>query len=117
MTGAAARDGSERHGRCVSDRRSAEIPRRNAVVPGAPTIGISCFAIEAPAWKQIMATISATTAVAVLLGVAGGALFGYRGSAIVTEGDDFSNLLTQYDDFASGSLLILRVWTWAVTHR
>lgn len=42
--------------------------------------------------------------VAVLLGVAGGAMFGYRGSAIVTEGDDFSNVLTQYDDFSSGSL-------------
>lgn len=42
--------------------------------------------------------------VGVLLGVAGGAMIGYRGSAIVTEGDDFSNLLTQYDEFASGSL-------------
>lgn len=42
--------------------------------------------------------------VGVLLGVAGGALFGYRGSAIVTEGDDFSNVLTQYDEFSSGSL-------------
>jgi cytochrome c biogenesis protein len=42
--------------------------------------------------------------VGVLLGVAGGTLFGYRGSAIVTEGDDFSNILTQYDDFASGAL-------------
>jgi cytochrome c biogenesis protein len=42
--------------------------------------------------------------VGVLLGVAGGAMFGYRGSAIVTEGDDFSNVLTQYDEFSSGSL-------------
>lgn len=42
--------------------------------------------------------------VGVLVGVAGGTLFGYRGSAIVAEGDDFSNILTQYDDFASGSL-------------
>ncbi len=40
----------------------------------------------------------------VLVGVAVGALFGYRGSAIVTEGDGFSNALTQYDDFASGAL-------------
>jgi cytochrome c biogenesis protein len=36
--------------------------------------------------------------------VAGGSLFGYRGAAIVTEGDDFSNVLTQYDDFSSGAL-------------
>jgi cytochrome c biogenesis protein len=42
--------------------------------------------------------------VGVLVGVAIGALFGYRGSVIVAEGDDFSNVLTQYDDFASGAL-------------
>lgn len=42
--------------------------------------------------------------VVVLLGVAFGTLLGYRGTAIVTEGDGFSNVLTQYDEFASGSL-------------
>lgn len=42
--------------------------------------------------------------VIVLVGVAGGALFGYRGGAIVTEGGGFSNTLTQYDDFSSGAL-------------
>ena len=42
--------------------------------------------------------------VVVLLGVAVGTLFGYRGSSIVTEGDGFSNVLTQYDEFGSGSL-------------
>ncbi|MCW2830255.1 MAG: cytochrome biosis protein [Aeromicrobium sp.] len=42
--------------------------------------------------------------VVVLIGVAVGTLFGYRGSVIVTEGDSFSNSLTQYDDFSSGSL-------------
>ncbi len=42
--------------------------------------------------------------VLVLVGVAVGALYGYRGSAIVTEGDGFSNALTQYDDFGSGAL-------------
>ena len=42
--------------------------------------------------------------VLVLIGVAVGALYGYRGSAIVTEGDGFSNSLTQYDDFSSGAL-------------
>ena len=42
--------------------------------------------------------------VIVLIGVAVGALYGYRGSAIVTEGDGFSNALTQYDDFGSGAL-------------
>ncbi len=42
--------------------------------------------------------------VVVLVGVAVGALFSYRGSAIVTQGDSFSNTLTQYDEFASGAL-------------
>ena len=42
--------------------------------------------------------------VGVLIGVAVGSLFGYRGAAVVTEGDSFSNVLTQYDDFASGAL-------------
>ncbi len=41
--------------------------------------------------------------VVVLLGVAAGALLGYRGSAIVVEGTGFSNSLTQYDEFSSGA--------------
>ncbi|HZK36680.1 MAG TPA: cytochrome c biogenesis protein ResB [Aeromicrobium sp.] len=42
--------------------------------------------------------------VVVLLGVASGMLWGYRGGAIVTEGSGFSNSLTQYDEFSSGAL-------------
>lgn len=42
--------------------------------------------------------------VVVLIGVAVGSLFGYRGSAIVTEGDGFANVLSQYDEFGSGAL-------------
>ncbi len=42
--------------------------------------------------------------VVVLVGVAMTALFGYRGAAIVAEGDRFSNVLTQYDEFGSGAL-------------
>ena len=45
-----------------------------------------------------------TCLVIVLVGVATGALYGYRGSAIVAEGSGFSNTLTQYDDFSSGAL-------------
>jgi cytochrome c biogenesis protein len=41
--------------------------------------------------------------VVVLVGVAAGALLGYRGSAVVVEGTGFSNSLTQYDEFSSGS--------------
>ena len=42
--------------------------------------------------------------VVVLVGVAASALLGYRGAAIVTEGDTFSNVLTQYDEFSNGAL-------------
>ncbi|MFT4189712.1 MAG: cytochrome c biogenesis protein ResB [Aeromicrobium sp.] len=41
--------------------------------------------------------------VVVLVGVAAGALLGYRGTATITEGDRFSNVLTQYDEFSSGT--------------
>ncbi len=44
--------------------------------------------------------------IVVLVGVATGSLFGYKGGVIMFNGDDygFSNNLTQYDDFAPGSL-------------
>ncbi|GAA1740978.1 cytochrome c biogenesis protein ResB [Aeromicrobium alkaliterrae] len=41
--------------------------------------------------------------VVVLVGVAVGSLIGYRGAVIVTEGNRFSNVLTQYDEFTSGT--------------
>lgn len=37
-----------------------------------------------------------------LVGVAWGAWFGYRGTVVIVEGDGFSNTLTQYDDFTPG---------------
>lgn len=40
----------------------------------------------------------------VLVGVAAGSLYGYRGNAIVSEGSGFSNTLTQYDEFNAGAL-------------
>jgi cytochrome c biogenesis protein len=43
--------------------------------------------------------------VVVLVGVAVGTLFGYRGSVIVTDGGgQFANSLPQYDEFSSGTL-------------
>ena len=39
----------------------------------------------------------------VLIGVAIGALFGYRGTSVVIVGQGFSNNLTQYDDFSAGA--------------
>ncbi|RLV51359.1 cytochrome c biogenesis protein ResB, partial [Aeromicrobium phragmitis] len=42
--------------------------------------------------------------VVVLVGVAVGSLWGYRGAVIVTEGEGFSNTLSQYNEFSSGPL-------------
>lgn len=42
--------------------------------------------------------------VAVLLGLAWSNLFGFHGTAVVVEGRGFSNVITQYDDFTSGTL-------------
>jgi cytochrome c biogenesis protein len=38
----------------------------------------------------------------ILVGVAWGSLFGYRGTVVVVEGEGFANILTQYDDFGAG---------------
>ena len=40
----------------------------------------------------------------ILVGVAAGALFGWKGTVIVREGNGFSNTLTQYDSFSPGRL-------------
>lgn len=40
--------------------------------------------------------------VAMLVGLAWGSVFSYRGTAIVVEGQAFSNTLTQYDEFTAG---------------
>ena len=62
MTGNVAREGTVRQGRCIAMSSSAEMPRRSAVAPGAPTIGISCFATAAPTWNESIATTRLTTA-------------------------------------------------------
>ncbi|MGY1602818.1 cytochrome c biogenesis protein ResB [Geodermatophilus sp. SYSU D00815] len=43
--------------------------------------------------------------VAMLLGLAGGKLWGYEGSILVTEGQGFCNSFQQYDTYSSGALV------------
>ncbi len=43
--------------------------------------------------------------VALLLGLAGGKLFGYEGSILVTEGQGFCNSFQQYDTYSAGPLI------------
>jgi cytochrome c biogenesis protein len=42
--------------------------------------------------------------VVALVSIAVGSLWGYKGSAIVVEGEGFSNTLTQYDEFSAGAM-------------
>ncbi|MBD3915819.1 cytochrome c biogenesis protein ResB [Nocardioides hwasunensis] len=58
--------------------------------------------------------------IVVLVGVATGSLFGYKGGVIMFNGEDygFSNNLTQYDDFAPGSLFdpsVMEPFTFKIT--
>ncbi|MDT0274864.1 cytochrome c biogenesis protein ResB [Blastococcus goldschmidtiae] len=43
--------------------------------------------------------------IALLLGLAGGKLWGYEGSILVTEGDGFCNSFQQYDTYSAGALI------------
>jgi cytochrome c biogenesis protein len=66
--------------------------------------GVTELSAESGHLREVGNLLFHLAVVGVLVGVAVGSLFGYRGAAVVTEGDDFSNVLTQYDDFASGAL-------------
>jgi cytochrome c biogenesis protein len=66
--------------------------------------GVTELSAESGHLRELGNLLFHLAVVGVLVGVAVGSLFGYRGAAVVTEGDDFSNVLTQYDDFASGAL-------------
>lgn len=84
------------------------LPTRIDVVrPGAadgPGGGAGEVRAERGYLRELGNLVFHTSIVAVLVGVAAGALWGYRGAAIVTQGDGFANVLTQYDEFSSGAL-------------
>ena len=65
--GQAARDGTERQGRCSTRSITADRPSRKAVVPADPIVGISCLANVAPIWNDTIATEALMTA-AVIVG-------------------------------------------------
>src|SRR5689334_17358911 len=86
----------------IVERARAALGRARVDVIGRN--GITELSAESGQFREVGNLLFHIAVVGVLVGVAVGALFGYRGSAVVTEGDDFSNVLTQYDDFASGAL-------------
>lgn len=93
---------------------AAAVERARAALAGARFLGARVDVVERDGVTELSAEsgqlrefgnlLFHLAVVGVLVGVAVGSLFGYRGAAVVTEGDDFSNVLTQYDDFSSGGL-------------
>ena len=86
----------------IAAGRTALGRARVDVVEAEP--GVSELSAERGFLREAGNLVFHISVVVVLVGVAVGTLFGYRGSAIVTEGQGFSNSLTQYDEFGSGSL-------------
>ncbi|HEX2074571.1 MAG TPA: cytochrome c biogenesis protein ResB [Geodermatophilus sp.] len=56
-------------------------------------------------WKETGNLVFHLSLVALLLGLAGGKLWGYEGSILVTEGQGFCNSFQQYDTYSSGPLV------------
>ncbi len=88
----------------VLDRAAALIRRRRFRVDR--TEGGDSVAAERGHLREAGNLLFHLAVIVVLVGVAVGSLFGYRGGVIMFVGKDygFSNTLTQYDDFAPGDL-------------
>ncbi|MGY1590357.1 cytochrome c biogenesis protein ResB [Geodermatophilus sp. SYSU D00708] len=56
-------------------------------------------------WKESGNILFHLSLVALLLGLAGGKLWGYEGSILVTEGQGFCNSFQQYDTYSAGPLV------------
>jgi len=77
---------------------------RDAGSPPGPDTGAGSVRAEKGYLRETGNLVFHVSLLVVLVGVAVGALWGYRGSVIVVEGQGFSNTLTQYDEFTSGAL-------------
>ena len=74
------------------------------VVPAPSTAGGGSVAAERGHLREAGNLLFHTAVIVVLVGFAAGQLLGYKGGAIVLVGNGFSNVTTQYDEFAPGSL-------------
>ena len=82
----------------VLDRAAAALRRRHYRVD----VNGDSVAAERGYLREAGNLVFHTSLVFVLVGVAIGALFGFRGTSVVIVGQGFSNNLTQYDDFSAG---------------
>jgi cytochrome c biogenesis protein len=83
----------------VLDRAAAALRRRHYRVD----VNGDNVAAERGYLREAGNLVFHTSLVFVLVGVAIGALFGFRGTSVVIVGQGFSNNLTQYDDFSGGA--------------
>ncbi|CAM3635649.1 cytochrome c biogenesis protein ResB [Nocardioides zeicaulis] len=85
--------------------RAAKVVRRRRYRVDRPE-GSDAVAAERGHLREAGNLVFHLAVIVVLVGVAVGSLFGYKGGVILFVGKDygFSNSLTQYDDFAPGSL-------------
>ncbi|MGY1811714.1 cytochrome c biogenesis protein ResB [Blastococcus sp. SYSU D00820] len=56
-------------------------------------------------WKETGNLVFHLSLIGLLLGLAGGKLWGYEGSILVTEGQGFCNSFQQYDNYSAGPLV------------
>jgi cytochrome c biogenesis protein len=81
------------------ERAAAELRRRHYRVD----VNSDSVAAERGYLREAGNLVFHISLVFVLIGVAIGVLFGFRGTSVVIVGQGFSNNLTQYDDFSAGA--------------
>ncbi|MGY1703079.1 cytochrome c biogenesis protein ResB [Geodermatophilus sp. SYSU D00697] len=83
------------------------VVRRDGAVstPPGPAAAGPELSAEKGFWKESGNILFHLSLVALLLGLAGGKLWGYEGSILVTEGQGFCNSFQQYDTYSAGPLV------------
>jgi len=84
----------------LGDTSSALTRRRFRLRPADP--GSLDLAAEKGYLHEVGNLVFHLSLLVLLVGVAWGAWFGYRGTVVVVEGEGFANTLSQYDDFTPG---------------
>jgi cytochrome c biogenesis protein len=84
--------------------RARETLRGYRVSTGSTTGEAGSVAAERGKLREAGNLLFHLSVLVVLVGFAGGSLFGYKGGVIVVSGNSFANSLSQYDDFRPGGL-------------
>jgi cytochrome c biogenesis protein len=88
----------------VLERAGRHLTRGHRVSSSTTDEGDGWVAAERGQLREAGNLLFHFSVIVVLVGFAIGSLFGYKGGVILVVGNGFTNTLTQYDDFAPGSL-------------